>query len=234
MKKNLYPEIDAAGSLGNALNLVFEKMGSTLRVSVGERMSVYYARIEHGSKFSQVYVGEAEKCFLPDFWRDGVMLGQGNTDHIDLLAECLNFWLSGNCNTQDLAAKFSFVRPSPKAVVFDEGNEVAYTWNQILHDPSDNALKGFVALAVQDKILSALFPFISLNTLCFSRCTGYPYTTDTPTVSPVAIAQYLVQDHNGAIIGTGTASEALKMVLENLPDHIGPAVKGTSEGESAG
>lgn len=230
MKKNLYPEIDAAGSLGNALNQAFEKMGSTLRVSVGEKMSVYYARIEHGPKFSQVYVAEAEKCFLPDFWRDGVMLGQGKTDHIDLLAECLNFWLSSNGNTRDLAEKFSFVKPSPKAVAFDEGNEVAYTWNRILHDPSDNALKGFVALAIQDKTLSALFPFTSLNTLCFSRCTGYPYTNDTPTVCPVAIDQYLVQDHNGAIIGTGTASEALKMVLENLPDNIGPAVKGTSEG----
>lgn len=75
-----------------------------------------------------------------------------------------------------------------------------------------------------------LFPYTSLWTLCFSRCTGYPFTKDTPTVTPIADKQqYLVRASDGMELGAGSASEALKMVLEHLPKDIGPAVRGTSE-----
>ncbi|MCR4033662.1 MULTISPECIES: DUF6193 family natural product biosynthesis protein [Flavobacterium] len=129
-----------------------------------------------------------------------------------------------------LADKFSFVAPEEKAKAFDEGKEVEYKWQSILHDEFDKEIKSFVELAVKDKILSKLFPFTSLTTLCFSRCTGYPYTYDTPTVTPIfETDQYLVRNGEGDEIGSGLASEALKIVLRNLPKDIGPAVKGTSE-----
>ncbi len=67
-------------------------------------------------------------------------------------------------------------------------------------------------------------------TLCFSRCTGYPFTYDTPTVTPIfETDQYLIRTSEGNEIGSGSASEALEIVLNNLPNGIGPEVKGTSE-----
>lgn len=233
MIKKLYAEIEIAGGLISALNFAFDKIGSELRVFNENEDNYFpraYARIEKDNKFSQIYIASEKKLYLSDFWRDGVCLAHGGINDIDLLAECIDYWLSPKVTTMQLADKFSFVALEEKAKAFDEGKEVEYKWQSILHDEYKKEIKSFVELAVKDKILSKLFPFTSLTTLCFSRCTGYPYTYDTPTVTPIfETDQYLVRNGEGDEIGSGLASEALKIVLSNLPKDIGPAIKGTSE-----
>lgn len=233
MTKTLYPEIERAGGLIFALNNSFNKIGSTLRVADQNDPKFFpgaYARIEKGPKFSQIYIAAEEKLYLPDFWQDGVCLCHGKTPNIDLLAECIDFWLTTNAKTKQLAEKFAFVTPNKYAAIYDEGKELEYKWKSILYDPGRKEIKTFVELAIKDPILSKLFPYTSLLTLCFSRCTGYPFTYDTPTVSPILETdQYLVRTSEGNEIGSGSASEALKIVLDNLPNDIEPAVKGTSE-----
>ncbi|MGN7784448.1 DUF6193 family natural product biosynthesis protein [Niabella sp. 22666] len=233
MTKTLYPEIKSAGGLIFALDNAFTKIGSALRVYNDDDPKFLpgaYARIEKEHKFSQIYLAAEEKLYLPDFWRDGVCLGHGGIDNIDTLVQCVDYWLTNNVSTKQLSNKFDFVTPSKDAAVFDEGNEVQHTWNSILNDPYRKEIKSFVELAVKDSVLSSLFPYTSLMTLCFSRCTGYPFTYDTPTVSPILDTdQYLVRHNNNDIIGSGSAIEALKMVLDNLPEDIAPAAKGTSE-----
>jgi hypothetical protein len=233
MTKSLYPEIESAGGLIFALDLAFKKIGSTLKVSNEDDPKVFpgaYARIEKDNKFSQIYIAAKEKLYLPDFWRDGVCLGHGKTENIDLLAECIVYWLTTKAHTKELANKFSFVTPHKDARIFDEGNEVEYKWQSILNDPDRKEIKSFVELAINDPILSKLFPYTSIMTLCFSRCTGYPFTYDTPTVSPIIESgQYIVRKNKIDVVGSGSAVDALKMVLDNLPKDIGPAIKGTSE-----
>lgn len=233
MRKTLYPEIESAGGLIFALNNSFNKIGSTLRVANDNNPKFFpgaYARLEKDNKFSQVYIAAEEKLYLPDFWRDGVCLGHGKTPDIDHLAECIDFWLTTNVNIRELADKFTFVKPNKDAAIYDEGNEVEYKWKSILNDPDRKEIKTFVELAIKDPILSQLFPYTSLRTLCFSRCTGYPFTYDTPTVTPIfETEQYLVRTSDGKEIGSGSATEVLKIVLNNLPNDIGPAIKGTSE-----
>ena len=233
MTKTLYPEIESAGGLIFALNFAFDKIDSELRVANDNDPNFFpgvYARIEKDNKFSQIYIAVEKKLYLPDFWRDGVCLANGGIDDIEQLAECINYWVTTKANTKQLADKFSFVTPNEHAKVFDEGNEVEYKWQSLVKDPYNEELKSFVELAIKDKILSKLFPYTSLMTLCFSRCTGYPFTYDMPTVSPIIeTGEYLVKNSNGDEIGSGSASEALKIVLNNLPKYIGPAVKGTSE-----
>lgn len=233
MIKSLYPEIESAGGLIFALDLAFKKIGSPLRVSNVDNPKIFpgaYARIERDNKFSQIYIAAKEKLYLPDFWRDGVCLGHGKTENIYLLVECIDYWLTTKERTKELANKFSFVTPHIDASIFDEGNEVAYKWQKILNDPSLKEIKSFVELAIKDPILSKLFPYTSIMTLCFSRCTGFPFTYDTPTVSPIIDSgQYVVRKNKLDVIGSGSATEALKMVLDNLPKDIKPAVKGTAE-----
>jgi hypothetical protein len=189
-----------------------------------------YARLIKDNKFSQIYIAAEEKLYLPDFWRDGVCLGQGKTSNIDLLAECIDFWLMTNPSTKQLAVKFAFVTPNNDATIYDEGKEVEHKWKSILNDPYSKEIKTFVELAIKDAFLSKLFPYTSLMTLCFSRCTGYPFSYDTPTVTPILETdQYLVRASDGNEIGSGSANEALKMVLDNLPNDIEPAIKGTWE-----
>lgn len=53
----MYPELENAGGLSNAINLELEKLNSSLRVTIEDshiKIPVIYARIENGKKFSQI------------------------------------------------------------------------------------------------------------------------------------------------------------------------------------
>lgn len=252
MTKVHFPEIEKAGGLIFALNIAFTKIGSTLRVSNNYDPKFFpgtYARIEKNNKFSQIYIAAEEKLYLPDFWRDGVCLGHGKTDNIELLAKCIDLWLTTAVSTKQLSDKFNFVVPDKDAAIFDEGKEVEHKWQSILHDPHKKEIKSFVKLAINDKVLSRLFPFTSLYTLCFSRCTGFPYDTiNLPSVTPKQFENFISSKHidfkqqetnqlegqfvvtlnKEKFLGIGSAEEALKIVKANLPDNVQPARKGTA------
>ena len=233
MTISLYPEIQKAGSLKRAINDALEEAGSPLRASGYEgitKLPFAYARVQNENRFSQIYIAAEEKLYLFDFWRDGVCLAHARIEDLNLLAQCLQCWLVAKPNTSQLAVAFNFVTPNKGATFFDEGKEVAYNWDVILHDHGRKEIRPFVALAIKDEVLSKLFPYTSLMTLCFSRCTGYPYTTDTPTVTPnIKSKQFIVRNGKGVEIGSGSAREALQIVKTHLPKDIAPAVKGTAE-----
>src|SRR5690606_8675743 len=97
---------------------------------------------------------------------------------------------------KQLSDKFNFVVPDKDAAIFDEGKEVEHKWQSILHDPHKKEIKSFVKLAINDKVLSRLFPFTSLYTLCFSRCTGFPYDTiNLPSVTPKQFENFISSKH---------------------------------------
>jgi hypothetical protein len=77
--------------------------------------------------------------------------------------------------------------------------------------------------------LRRLFPYTSLNIFCFSRCTGYPFTLDTPFVRPVMENWYEVMSASGLVLGRGDAEAAAELVVANLPPGCGPAVPGTAD-----
>lgn len=255
--EKIYPELETAGGLANAINLEFEKINSPLKVAVDvdyEIIPTSYARVENDNKFSQDYIAANEKLYLPSFWREGVCLAHGGTASIADLAQVIHYWLTHNVSTKELSRQFDFVEPSEKAAAFDEGNEVEYTWNRLLSDDDSKGLNDFVELARKDEIINKLFPFTSLYTLCFSKCTGYPYdTTDMPNVTAKQIAHfaipkntaeyekisqgtnapntklYVVTKNKTEFIGEGDAVESLKLVRQSLPKDIKPARKGTAE-----
>lgn len=80
-----------------------------------------------------------------------------------------------------------------------------------------------VTLARATPELAALFPFTSMNRLCFSRCSDYPFTLDCPCVG-VGRSGYVVQ-------GTWAVSEEqgpplldvtfdLELVVRVLLEHL--------------
>jgi hypothetical protein len=177
----MYPELEKVGGLQNAIDIEFKKFNSDLSVTKDSELDKIYltfALIANGQKFSQVYIGAEEKLYLPDFWKEGVCLAHGQTKNISDLVQVLDFWLCHDITTRELADKFSFVVPNDKTFAFDNNKEIEYAWNLILQDQSRAELNDFVKLAIKDNILNRLFPFTSLYTLCFSRCTGYPYDTE--------------------------------------------------------
>lgn len=116
------------------------------------------------------------------------------------------------------------------AHIYDNGDEVEHRWRVYLSDsdPDLRDLMPFIKLAAQQPVLRALFPYTSHSTFCFSRCTGYPFSHDCPYVTPEGNGQLVVGKHGGQTLGRGDADRALSLVLDNLPPHCGPAIRGTA------
>jgi hypothetical protein len=234
--RRLYPELIAHGSLAGALRAALAEIRSALTVSELAIRGPVYARVEMGPRFSQVYIAANERLFVFDFWNRGVMLAQARTADLHETARAIDRWVVSECTTGELAAEFGCVKVKPEASSYERGEEVEQRWRHYLETlPEYHAkLKAFVAAAAAHPKLRQLFPFTSLNSFCFSRCTGYPFTHDTPHVCPHGPDDYEVIGPTGKILGRGAAREAVLLVVSALPPHCGPAVPGTAEDMAKG
>jgi Family of unknown function (DUF6193) len=226
----LYPEIEKYGSIGDALNFEFSNISSPLLVSFLYSKH-FFAFVEFQNKFTETYLAEYEKLFLTEFWRDGVSLASCATPELNELARAIDFWLTKNVSTKEFAQTFQMITPGQHSAAFDENREVEYKWNYYLINDWHKELRSFLEVAKEDEMIGKLFPFTSLDSLCFSRCTGYPYTSDTPIVLPNREKKglYEVLSHENELLGKGSAEEALKILKANMPKDIKPAIKGTAD-----
>ncbi|MFO0905999.1 MAG: DUF6193 family natural product biosynthesis protein [Pirellulales bacterium] len=226
----LYPDVVDAGGLAPALQIALRSIASDLSVTdlPQEHRFVAYARVQRGVRASQVYIAAERRLFLNDFWRDGVNFANGSTSDLSGIAHAIHCWVAEECAISALK-QFSFVTLADFAESFDQQTEVEDRWKLYLKDIGYPELESIVAEAATRFELRQLFPFTSLNRLCFSRCTGYPYTRDTPHIEPIENGHYNVRDAYGKLIGTGDAKLAADMLVGNLPANCGPAIRGTAD-----
>lgn len=84
-------------------------------------------------------------------------------------------------------------------------------------------LRPVLAAACEDPELRRLFPFQSMNRLCFSRCSEYPYTLDCPCISAhrggyAVLATWAVSDDPAPVLAdTEDPAEAASIVARHLP-----------------
>jgi len=231
--RHLYPDLAAASGLGAALQAELQAIGSGPRVSELDKAVnlVVNARVESGSRFSQVYIAAKERLFLFDCWSRGVSLAHGATPSLTYLARVINRWVGSRCTPADLAAEFGFVTPEPRAGVYERGEEVEDRWQGYLSGIGERfrELTEIVQAAAKRPELRQLFPYTSLNMFCFSRCTGYPFTRDTPHVRQLPGGGYEVVGPDGRVLGRGNGEAAADLVVRRLPARCGPAVAGTAE-----
>jgi hypothetical protein len=234
----LYPDLIEQGGLANALQAALRKIGSSLSVSELDKSVrfVVYARVESGCRFSQIYIGAKTRMFSFDFWNRGVYLAHGATPEIVEMARSIDEWIASGCSTVELASTFRFVQVQPTAAAYERGEEVEMRWRYYLASLGERfpELTAFVTAAAAEPKLRQLFPFTSLNRFCFSRCTGYPFTGDTPHVVPLGRDEYEVISCSGASLGRGNAADAVAMAVAALPPNCGPALPGTAEQLSGG
>lgn len=234
--KQFYPEVVTAGTLSGAVNVALREVCSTLAASAPEPpqpFSVTYARIKRGSRFSQIYVAAKERLFLMDFWRRGVCMANGKSPDLSQVASALDFWISRSETTlSELEQKFPWTQRDKTATAFEEGREVDQQWELIGQRASSlhPDLPKLVARAAQEPRLRQLFPFTSLASLNFSRCTGYPFDTEgLPFIWPAGAAQFRVHLRPDTKLGCGDADFAIRLAVQNLPAFLGPAGPGTAE-----
>jgi hypothetical protein len=229
----LYPELIDEGGLAAVLQAALLRIGSAMRVvELDEGITpVLCVTVRSASRESQVFIAAEERLFLFDFWSRGVMLATGRTSDLENVARAIDRWVGSNCGTGDMTSAFDFVKAEPSAWSYEQGCEVEERWREYLATIPESIpeLNAVVSAASNRPELRRLFPYTSLNRLCFSRCTGYPFTRDTPVVAPAGPEGYRVYSSAGKDLGCGSAEQVLDIVIENLPSGCGPAVAGTAE-----
>lgn len=164
-------EIKETGGISEALNIEFAKINSSLKVLISEnreQINLTSAIVENENKFSQIDITD-KSVYRVDFWRDGVYLAYGKAKNISELAKVLVFWLCQDITTKSLCENFIFVHSDEGALAFDEGREIEYKWACLLENDNHSDLSEFIILAAKDSILSNLFPFTSMDTLCLAN-----------------------------------------------------------------
>ena len=227
-----YSDVIDAGGLHIAIANALTSIGSSLvATSLPDKMRfIAYGRVARGVRFSQTYMAAEERLFLFDFWRDGVHLANGRTPDLTEVATLIDLWVGKECDLSELR-KQPCVSVDDNADAYDQGTEVEDRWTSYVNNIHESfpELQPFVKLAAQRPQLRQLFPYTSLNRFCFSRCTGYPFTQDTPFVHPQLDGTYNVVSATGKTIGNGDAEYAVETVIAYLPPGCGPAVGGTAE-----
>ena len=123
-----------------------------------------------------------------DFWDRGVCLAHGSTPLLPKVAEAINAWIAEESSCGELQRRFPFVSVESTAEFHeqDAAAEVERKWQalcvSVKSDSSKVELTPLVEKAMKVPALRQLFPFTSLVWLCFSRCTGYPFSGDCPSV----------------------------------------------------
>ena len=234
--EKLYPDLIEKGGLVLALQSAFVEIKSPVEVKEHNLDLPFggfpvYARVESNNRFSQVYIGSEQRMFSFDFWRNGVALGNGYTSSLIELAHVLHEWIETEINLTELSKKFPFVTTDEKAEYFEQGREVEWKWQECQRyiPKSFPELVPFLNEASRNPVLRQLFPFTSMSYFCFSRCTGYPYSNDCPSVHPSENNLYKVFDFRNKLIGEVNASEAVELVVSHLPVNSGLAKQGTAE-----
>ncbi len=228
----LYPDLIEQGGLAHALQAALRKIGSSLSVSGPEKSAgfIVYARVESGCRFSQIYIDTETRMFSFDLWNRGVCLANGATPDIVEVARSIDKWIASGCSTGELTSAFRFVQVHPSAATYERGEEVEMRWQAYLASADERPeMKAFISAAAAEPKLRQLFPFTSLVSFCFSRCTGYPFTRDIPHVVPLGRDEFEVRSYSDEPLGRGNAAEAVAIVVAALPPNCGPAVPGTAE-----
>jgi len=236
---SLYPDLVQMGGLSPALQRVLGELSVDLNLrKVDGVVSPGWAFIREGSRHSQVVIALNERNFHVDFWYQGVQYGSGGTSDLTEIAQAAVAFHLEKAAISELAARFAWLTPGRKVASHERGAEffVAECWQDLerwlLLDkpPHIEGLLPLVLEAARRPELRRLLPFTSMNRLCFSRTTGYPYSYDCPLAWPVEAGVFRVAAADEqTVLGEGDAVRAADLLTANLPQNCGPAIHGTLE-----
>ena len=232
---DLYPDVRDAGSLRMLLRaelLQRADAGACAFLEDAAAHSPYWAFCRTAQRDANIACAAQERLFLASFWERGVELARLQTTSLDALTAALLAWFGDGCNASVLQRRVAGASILDHAAAYEAGAEayVDYRWTQLLSD--ETGAPGFAELvdaAAKRPELRQLLPFTSHAWLCFSRCTGYPFTMDCPCIRPAAASTYDVRGVAERGLGTAGLDEALGIVVSNLPAGVGPAKHGRAD-----
>ena len=223
----LYPEVASVGSLAAALRESAERHGLDLDVITAASGGPTSALVAKADRVATVQMGSQERWFIIQLRVTGVCLSMGSSPDLDVTAGVLHSWCSGATLT-DLHQRYAFMHVGELALAYEAGTEVEAKW-RLLREDATGDIRLAVEAAAARPVLRGLFPFLSHQTLRFSRCTAYPYSLDVSCIQPLGGNSFRVVTPDGTFAAADvTAEEAVAVVVSQLPPDCGPAVPGTA------
>jgi hypothetical protein len=224
-----YPELDGSKNLARILELKLLEAGDDCRLITSSKYSVSFGK---GDRISGVALAAEERLFLVDFSHKGVQIGSARSSNLDEVASMIHAFISGHVSVAEFHRMFPSLTIGEQAQVHELGAaaEVAWQWKNLKQHAEEFSpdLPPLLNRLGDHAPFRQLFPYMSLEALCFSRCTGCPYTGDCPAVVALGPNDYEVRDMRGRPFGRGDANTALNLLLTNFPFNCGEAVQGTA------
>jgi Family of unknown function (DUF6193) len=256
-QSSFYSDVTGAGGLSPAIQAQLEAIGSPLCMKRADPdfnglFPFEWEVVKQKHRFSQIMIAKHQRLFMLDFWDRGICLAHGSTPLLPKVAEVIHVWVAEGVSTGVLQRRFPFVGVESSADSHEQGAaaEVEQKWqalySHVKSDESKVALTPLVERAMEVPVLRRLFPFTSLDWLCFSRCTGYPFSGDCPSACSTRFRfaprltpgqrealgpprPYTVADSKGNFLGEGDLAEVVELIIQHLPPNCGPAVQGTAD-----
>ena len=229
-----YPEVaDHGGSLAALLRAILLGDGFSLDIRDEEDPGSPRpaARARLAGRTIDVLPTAKERSCSAHFWERGVQVAKLQTGDLGVIATAMWAWCADRLRPADLVSACPGVEVDRERVTaYEAGPELFanYCWQEFL-DVEKKPLSPAVRAAAEVPVLRRLRPFVTMNRLGFSRCTGHPFTGDGPLIVPVhGNGTFQVIGTAGMTVGTGTASEAAASPAKNLPPG-GPVRHGTAE-----
>jgi hypothetical protein len=235
----LYPELALHGQLARAIQAAAADLAVDLgTVAANDRDPRRGARVDSAVPDREPMnfnIGAVERWFLISGWSRGVQLVSGATPDLGEVVRAAAAWRQG-ASLSEIHEAAAFVDVDTMALAHERGpaDAVAEHWRLLrIGWRSDDRFR-FVADIIEAAhaapVLRQLYPYTSHATLCFSTCTGYPYSNDIPVIEPREGGGYVLRRFTGEVIGEANdADGAVTILLTHLPAGIGPAVAGTRD-----
>jgi hypothetical protein len=208
--------------------------------------------VTDGQRHVNTRLGSQKRVFLLGFWERGVKMAGGNTPDLTAAAGAAATW-QADSRLAALREAWPFVEYGELAESYERGNPTQAIWEMARRSRRSRdrglleaARAAVIEAAYAQPALRVLFPFTSLRSLNFSRCTRFPYSRDLPMIDtipraweppidPGAEVRFTIDWPPNSPYGTGhiadasSAAEAVAIVVAHLPAGCGPAIDGTAE-----
>jgi hypothetical protein len=219
--RRLYPDVSRAG-LSVALQAELDAIDSDVQVSWPLAPRAYWSRAAQKERIAQVSAAAEERAFDVSLSAEGVMYLDGWTAELSEVAAAFDSWfVDPRPRGDEMAKRFPFLVYDAYARVYERGGAIEYAWLQLLErdDLPADALHPLIELASEEPKLRRLFPFISLDLLCFSRWVGWPFSGDLPYAAPRGDV-FRVHRSGGDVLGEGNVSRAVELLVAALPEPL--------------
>ena len=229
----LYTDINNYGGLINTVNYALKNIGSKLKSESCSNNIYTYAIVKNKGRFSQVMIASKERKFSTDLWCDGINYGNWWFNNIDQVANFIMYFVEHELTVKEMKKIFPWFY-SKKGKLHEKGSkyEVKYQWSEIkkkvkIEKSPIKYLLPCILLAKEFKELKVLFPFTSINTLCFSLTTGFPYLEVGPRIIAREKSNFDIEFEKENRISSKSLYELKQNIKMNIKNY-GIARQGTA------